>query len=187
DPSRRWSAVLEGDECSVNVRGTSIWMFPEGLRCNDQLKLTNVGTGAATVIMVSRPTPGPPSSGPEDENDVGFALLGGILTVGNVNVFMISTGGVEIEHSEGLWEDKVGEATYISIYADWVRLMGPSEPSDMNLRHGQNCNDVHPNDVKDGLVDQLIEANLLPNSRFARRRLAFVPGTWNENPTSVEN
>jgi len=190
--SRWWSAVLEGNQCNVNVRGTSIWMFPDGLRCNDQLKLTNIGTGPATVIMVSRPTPGPPSGGPQDENDVGFALLGGIFTVANgsgenVNVFMISTGGVEIEHSEQPWHDKEGRANYLSIYADWVRLMGPSEPNDMNLYHGTSCNDVPPQDVKDGVVDQLIEANLLPNSRFARRRLAFVPGTWNENPTPVRN
>jgi len=186
-PSRWWSAVLEGDECNVNVRGTSIWMFPDGLRCNGQLQLTNVGTGPATVIMVGRPTPGPPSGGPQDENDVGFALLGGILTVGTVNVFMISTGGVEIEHLEVPWHNKEGHANYISIYSDWVRLMGPREPNDMTFKHGDNCNDVPPQDAKDGLVDQLIEANLLPNSRLARRRLTFVPGTWNENPTPVGN
>jgi hypothetical protein len=100
---------------------------------------------------------------------------------------MISTGGVEIEHSEMPWHNKEGRASYISIYSDWVRLMGPREPNDMNLKHGDNCNDVAPQDVRDGLVDRLIEANLLPNSRFARRKLAFVPGTWNENPTPMGN
>jgi len=183
-PDRYWSAVLEGDECNVNVRGTSIWMFPDGLRCNDRLQLTNVGAGDATVIMVSRPGPG---SGLE--SDVGFALLGGITTANKVNVFMVSTGAVEIEQSQPNWKAKGSSVGYLSIYADWVKLMGPQGGAEnMDLLHGNTtCNEVPSQDAKDGLVDQLIEANLLPNSRFARRRLTFIPGTWNENPTPVGN
>jgi hypothetical protein len=185
-PPRLWSAGLEDDECIINVRGTLIWMFPDGLLCTDQLRFHNIGSGEATVIMVSRP--GPDVNGGK-ENDVGFALLGGLNIPSDVNVFMISTGCVEIEHFESEWETAASDSRYLSIYADWVRLMGPTDDDDknMDLKHGDGCNANDPNDLKDGLVDQLIEANLLPNSRFARRKLAFVPGTWNENPTSVGN
>jgi hypothetical protein len=78
-------------------------------------------------------------------------------------------------------------AGYLSIYADWAKFMGPLGAPDLELWHGSGCSVAPPQDAKDGLVDQLIEANLLPNSRFARRKLTFVPGTWNENPTPVGN
>jgi hypothetical protein len=183
-PKRLWSASLEDDECILQVRGISIWLFPEGLRCTDQLRFQNVGSGDATVILVGRP--GPDVNGGK-ENDVGIALFGGVDIPTGVNVFMISNGCVEIEHEPGEWEDKPSKSKYLSIYADWVKLKGPIDPEDMTLEHGTGCNPSMLQDDKDHLVDQLIEANLLPNSRFARRKLAFVPGTWNENPTPVGN
>jgi len=185
---RWWSASLSGAECTVNVRGTSIWMFPEGLRCEAQLRFHRVGPEKATVILVGRPGAVTDGDGSLEE-DVGIALLGGVYFEPNVSVFLISSGCVEIEHHLGSVTDD-GYAKYLSIYADWVKLMGPENPlggnADMTLEHGA-CNVLADQDEKDGLVDQLIEANLLPNSRFARRKLAFVPGTWNENPTPVEN
>jgi len=185
NPLRLWSASLDGDECIIRVRGTSIWMFPDGLRCTAQLRFENIGSGAATVILVGRPGPSVPGS---IENDVGFALFGGVHIPSGVNVFMISNGCVEIEHEPGPWQNDASEAKYLSIYADWVKLKGPGGNSnDMVLEHGAGCNPSLLQDARDGLVDQLIEADLLPNSRHARRRLTFVPGTWNENPTPMGN
>ena len=185
--NRRWSAVLEGSECTVNVRGTSVWLLPEGLHCDKQLRFHNVGPDKATVIMVAKPGPLLDPGGSKLEQDVGFALLGGVNFESNVRVFMISSGCVEIEHHLDAMSD-AGSAKYLSIYADWAKFLGPESGSeDMTLEHGLACNAYVEEDAKDHLVDQLIEANLLPNSRFARRKLAFVPGTWNENPITVGN
>lgn len=191
--SRYWSVQIEGAECTVNVRGISIWMFPDGLRCDTQLRFHNISSdpvnNPATVILVARP--GPPSGGIED--DVAFALLGGIWVEQNVNLFIVSKGGVEIEHVNDAQTEN-GFASYLSVYADWAKFMGPLNPggggggnADMELYHGSSCNANVPNDNKDKLVDQLIEKDLLPNSRLARRRLAFIKGSWQEKPATVGN
>ncbi len=181
-----------GDECTVRVRGTVIWMFEKGLRCESQLHVSKIGSETANLILVSRPGPNTLPGPPPLEDDVGIALLGGVNLESNVNVFMVSTGAVEIEHNEDAWKDVGGYAGYLSIYADWVRLMGPLDPlghggnSDMVLNHG-SCSTPPLQDAKDGIVDQLIEQDLLPNSRFARKHLQFVSGSWLESSATVGN
>jgi hypothetical protein len=186
---RSWSVGLDGSECTVNVRGTSIWMFPDGLRCEKQLQIKKIGSNPAVVILVSRP--GPPTGGKED--DIGFALLGGLDVDAGISLFIVSSGGVEIEH----WLDATqssGSANYVSIYANYVKLMGPKNPGngngngnvDMSLNHG-SCSTSPNQDLKNGLVDKLIDQDLLPNSRFARKRLQLVSGGWSENSVTVGN
>lgn len=189
DGLRWWSAILRSGETTIQARGTSIWMFPEGLRCESRLSIDLApGESEATVILVARPGDGPTSA---LEYDVGFALLGGIDVDEDVRLFVISSGCVEIEHELDPWKTANSNAGYITIYGDWARFRGPVNPdggnADMALYHGSSCTAVPDPDRKGDMVDRLIDQDLLPNSRFARKHLEFVSGSWQEKPATVGN
>jgi len=107
-------------------------------------------------------------------------------------LFIISSGGVELEQNLSADHDNAN-APYLSIYARYAHIQPPYVLPNQNPEpvaeyyHGSSCGSVPPEDAFGGLVDQLIKEDLLPNSRFCRRRLVLTAGTWQESAIGTGN
>lgn len=192
---RRWSLLRDYsagqgngtfDSLTIRVAGRAIWMLPEGLKIEQPVTIMNLYPGQeATLILVARP--GICTGSPCGNTDGGVEFLGG-LDIAGVNVIVASVGRAEIDYASTGNLSGNGTASFLTLYADRVRITPPLRTSGggnaLRLYHGADCASSPPQDGP-ALMDQLLRKNLLPNSRFARRHLAFDSGTWQETPVAL--
>lgn len=188
---RNWTIAPLPNLNTITVTGTCLWMLPLGLYTDHQVTISSGNGSPATLILVAgydQHSPG------VIEDGIGWSFQGGIQVDANVRLFIVSSGGVELEQSSFNVGDNA-TVPYLSVYARTVHIQGPRDdsggtnPPQAKYIHGYSC-DPSATPVEDqygGLVDQLIKQNLLPNSRFCRHRLALTAGTWQESAVGTGN
>jgi hypothetical protein len=172
----------------ITVTGTCMWMLEQGLFTGSQVAITSGDGAPATLILVAGYDTYMPG---KLEDGVGWAFQGGIKLGPNVRLFIVSSGGVELEQNLDAdhESDLCDVSSYLSVYASFAHVQAPwvydTQPITQYF-HGGSCA-LPPEDQLGGLVDQLAKQNLLPNSRFCRRRLALTAGTWQEASMGAGN
>lgn len=164
-----------------DVSGTAIWLLPRGAHFQPHVWVS----GSGTLVIVARPSP---TAG------AGLAGLGlgfrGSIESSNVNVILVSSGDVRIEHDLGRTYDSAA-IPYLSVFARDCQIMGPatpplSSPDYLTLTHT-------PGDSRDGpggIIEQLLAANALPNAGAGagtRGTLTPIAGTWRRVTESNPN
>ncbi|HEX4932996.1 MAG TPA: hypothetical protein VFV33_07450, partial [Gemmatimonadaceae bacterium] len=119
DPNFSVSATTSSPQPTIDVSGTAIWMLPRGAYFPAHVQVT----GSGTLVIVARPTPS--ATGILSGVGIGFrGSLDGLVGGANVNVLLVSSGDVRVEHAIGHVSD-TAELPYVSIFARNCHVMGP--------------------------------------------------------------
>lgn len=165
-------------ELKVEVRGTCVWMAPDGIRFDNRVTFKRASGANAnpTLIIVTGPNGRDLNFG--DYRDVGLWFFDdGVTVEGGVRVIIVSSGHVRLEvaeqgggggggfaHPGGMDPPGGGggggggsyEFTlpFLNIFADHITMMGP-RPQDGRM-------DLTYNVVMDALIDDLVSRGVLP-------------------------
>ncbi len=165
-------------ELKVEVRGTCVWMAPDGIRFDNRVTFKRASGANAnpTLIIVTGPNGRDLNFG--DYRDVGLWFFDdGVKVEGGVRVIIVSSGHVRLEvaeqgggggggfaHPGGMDPPGGGgggggtsyEFTlpFLNVFADHITMMGPrQQDGEMNLAYSSTM---------DALIDDLVARGVLP-------------------------
>jgi len=118
-----YSLDMSAGNPELDVQGTVVWELPAGFRSENSVRIKNIGSGTATLVIVASPNPA--RSGQDQDPSVGIWFWTGLYVDAgsSVNVILVSDGQVNIEPN-----NSVGTSYSIprlSIFCRSLYLQGP--------------------------------------------------------------
>lgn len=171
-----WSLDIQsGQPVDVNVNGIAIWLLDSGLRSTRTVRVN----GASNDLLVicakkTRDSQGLLIYGVEN---VGMVFVGGFHSP-TVPVILVSDGYVAMDN-DALPTVSTLDCTlgWTAIYSDFAWIEGPDLPNTGTyiFRHAAGANPQ-----AEANLQKLLDRGLLPNASSQRRKLAYIPGSWQE-------
>ena len=173
-----WNVIDGNSPCQIRVGGVAIWLLDKGIHFNTKVKITQIaGAAPGRLIIVSHKL----ASGPGIEFDYGIEdppLVPGVPGApgSGVPLILVTDGIVQIGNV--LYTNNVDTMVgFLSIYADWAVITGPTAGHEMHLWHLPSMT----TGTADPIIDELYNLDILPStSAGANARLLLVPGTWQD-------
>jgi hypothetical protein len=156
---------VSGGYNTFHVRGTAVWMLPDGIDLQSRIALD--GGPQDRLIIVARAV---------DGKSVGITLDAFEFYPGTPLILVSDSG---IDFGTG-WNSTTISTNipYITMFGNGVKIMGPDPGQTLTLSHNSN--------LDEDVLEPLYDAEALPNTLGGTtgRTLKLQAGTWRQLPTA---
>ncbi len=176
-PGNNWSLYYNsGNTLQINVSGVAIWMFDSGFYSDRCINVN--GTGNDMLVLIVKKTN---DAAPEfiyGATDIG-CFFKGALNSPSVPVIIVTDGYVAFDNDPSGPANTSQSVNWLSIYANLAFVHGPDPTGLYSYSHVENAQPAAELNLQN-----LLDQTLLPNATSQRRKLSFIPGTWQELGTN---
>ena len=157
------SLAVHGPGPSVEVHGTAVWMFSQGLHVDRTLSV--VGTAQDMLVLCVK--------GPAASEDVPALLLDGGIDSPNVPVVLVSDHRIILDNNPN--GDFNTSVNWLNVYAPSAWVWGPKEGTGklLNYFHGTSPQ-------AEASLEKLFRLRALPNVTGPKGVVSFRSGSWRD-------